>query len=167
MKTECPHEQDVLDALAAQRWPERCDSDLRTHVSGCALCSDLVEVASALLGDRESAWKDARVPPAQVVLWRAQVRAREDAVRAAARPLAFIQGVAASVAVWLAVAIARAVPWSALTEWRQWVTSILPSIAFRMPDLSTLVTILTVALILLVVAAWLTPFAIYFAANDE
>lgn len=167
MKTECPYEQDVLDALAAQRWPEPSDGDLRAHVSECALCADLVEVAAALLNDRDMAWHEAHLPPSSIVWWKAQVRAREEAVRAAARPLAFIQGVAASVAVWLAVALARALPWSALAEWRQGLASLVPSIGFRMPDLSTLVTILTVALILLVLAAWLTPFAIYFAANDE
>ncbi len=114
MTCECDREDDVLDALAAERWPERCDEDLRTHVNACAVCADLAEVAAALLDDREAAWREARVPPAGVVWWRAQLRAREEAARAAGRPLAFIQGVAASVAVWLIVALFRAMPLSYL-----------------------------------------------------
>jgi hypothetical protein len=169
VKTECAHEQDVLDALAAQRWPARCDDHLRAHVSECALCADLVEVAAALLEDQETAWKEARVPPSAIVWWRAQVRAREEAARAAARPLAFIQGVAASMALWLAVATWRALPWPTLSGWRTWLAAIVPSVSFSLPDLSTAAAILPGALLLLVLAAWLmlAPLAIYFAVNDE
>ncbi len=165
MKTECAHEQDVLDALAARRWP----GHLRAHVNECALCADLVEVAAALLEDQESAWKGARVPPSSIVWWRAQVRAREEAARAAARPLAFIQGVAASMALWLAVAICRALPWPAPGDWRTWLAWLVPSVTFGLPDLSTVATILPGALLLLVLAAWLmlAPVAIYFAVHDE
>ncbi len=110
MTCECDREQDVLDALSAGRWPARCDEDLRAHVSACGICHDLVDVATALADDRDATWRDARVPSAGVVWWRAQLRAREDAARAAGRPVAFIQGVAASVAVWLAIALFRAMP---------------------------------------------------------
>lgn len=169
MKTECAHEQDVLDALAAQRWPARCEASLRAHVNECALCADLVVVAAALLEDQESAWTEARVPPATVVWWRAQARAREEAARAAARPLAFIQGVAASMALWLAIAICRALPWPSLEDWRRRLADLVPSIAFRLPDLSAVMTFLPAALLILVLAAWLmlAPVAIYFAVHDE
>src|ERR671932_499558 len=110
MKIECAREQDVLDALAAQRWPARCDDELRDHVAACDICSDLIVAASALLDDQETAYSEARIPPAGLVWWRARLRAREEAARAAARPLAFIQGVAASAAVWLLVTFVRAVP---------------------------------------------------------
>src|SRR6266545_4783902 len=114
MKIECEREQDVLDTLAAQRWPARCDDDLRAHVGTCGICADLVEVAGALLDDHDITYQDARIPPSGIVWWRAQLRAREEDARAAARPIAFIQGVAASVALWVVVTLLRAIPASTM-----------------------------------------------------
>ena len=168
MTCECSREEDVLDALSARRWPDRCDADLRAHVASCGICADLVDVATALLDDHELAWRDARVPPSGVVWWRAQLRAREDAARAAVRPLAFIQGVAASVAVWLVVALVRAVPPAYLSTWRAWVTELVPDITVRMPDMARVAGAVPLS-ILVLLAAWLVlaPVAIYFAAVDE
>jgi hypothetical protein len=168
MTCECSREQDVLDALPARRWPERCDADLRAHVASCAICADLVDVATALLDDHEVAWGDAHVPPSGVVWWRAQLRAREEAARAAARPLAFIQGVAASVAVWLVVALVRAVPPAYLSTWRAWVAGLVPDITVRMPDMASVTGAVPLS-ILVLLAAWLllAPVAIYFAVIDE
>ena len=168
MTCECSREQDVLDALSARRWPERCDADLRAHVAACAICTDLVDVATALLDDHEASWRDARMPPSGVVWWRAQLRAREDAARAAARPLGFIQGVAASVAVWLVVALVRAVPPASVSTWRAWVTELIPDITSRMPDVSSVTGAVPLG-ILLLLAAWLllAPVAIYFAVGDD
>jgi hypothetical protein len=168
MTCECSREQDVLDALPARRWPERCDADLRAHVASCAICADLVDVATALLDDHEVAWGDAHVPPSGVVWWRTQLRAREEAARAAARPLAFIQGVAASVAVWLVVALVRAVPPAYLSTWRAWVAGLVPDITVRMPDMASVTGAVPLS-ILVLLAAWLllAPVAIYFAVIDE
>ena len=168
MTCECCREQDVLDALSARRWPERIDADLRTHVASCAICADLVDVATALLDDHEVAWSDAHVPPSGVVWWRAQLRAREEAARAAARPLAFIQGVAASVAVWLVLALVRAVPPAYLSTWRGWARGLVPDITVRMPDMASVTGAVPLS-ILVLLAAWLllAPVAIYFAVVDE
>ena len=84
---ECPREQDVLDALTSRRWPARCGDELRAHVGACPVCADLVEVAAALLEARDVADERPDVPPASLVWWRAQLRAREDAARLARRPL--------------------------------------------------------------------------------
>jgi hypothetical protein len=168
MKVECSREQDVLDTLAAQRWPERCDDELRVHVSGCHICTDLAQVAMALLDDHESAHQDARLQPSGIVWWRAQLRAREEAARAAARPIAFIQGVAASVAVWLIVAIARAVPSSAVLTMKESIAGLVPRMTLRIPDLAQAAGAVPIS-ILLLAGAWLllAPLAIYFAVHDE
>ena len=171
MTAECSCEEDVLDAITARRWPDRCDAELRAHVTSCHICIDLVRVATALLEDREVAWSDARLPPSGVVWWRAQLRAREDAARAAARPLAFIQGVAASVALWLVVTIVRGMPPADVSAWRTWFAAWLPGTSFpatdilRLPDLAGMVPIS----ILCLLAAWLVlaPVAIYFAVLDD
>ena len=166
MTCECDREQDVLDALTAGRWPARCDEDLRAHVSACAVCRDLADVAAALAEDRDAASCDAQVPSAGVVWWRAQLRAREDAARAAGRPVAFVQGVAASVAAWLAVALFRAIPAGFAAEWRAWLANVLPG--FTMADVSR-VTAAGPLVVFVIVGAWLllAPIAIYFAFGDE
>jgi hypothetical protein len=167
MTCECDREQDVLDALSAGRWPDHCDEELRGHVSACGICRDLVDVATALKSDQDAAWPDARVPSAGVVWWRAQLRAREDAAHAAGRPVAFIQGVAASVAVWLAIALFRAVPAEYVTEWRVWLTGLFPDATPSMSG-STL-TAVAPLVVFVIVGAWLvlTPIAIYLAVEDE
>jgi hypothetical protein len=164
MTAQCEREQDVLDAVGAGR----CDEELRAHVSACTVCADLADVAAAVVDDRDDAWSHARLPSAGIVWWRAQLRAREDAARAAGRPVAFIQGVAASVALWLIVSLVRAVPAQYLAEWRTWIASALPHLTFTMADVSRVAS--TVPLIVFIlVAVWLVlaPVAIYFAAADE
>lgn len=165
---ECDREEDVLDALASRRWPERAPDDLRAHVANCSVCTDLAEVAKAALEDRQQLWNDVRVPPAGVVWWRAQLRAREDAARAAGRPVAFIQGVAASVSVWLMVALFSALPAGYVSEWRASLSSSLPAWTFTIADLGRLAAAVPIVVFALIVA-WLVlaPVAIYLAAADE
>lgn len=171
MTAECSCEEDVLDAISSRRWPDRCGRELRAHVMSCGQCADLVQVATALLEERELAWSEAQIPPSGVVWWRAQLRAREDAARAAARPLAFIQGVAASVALWLGVTIVRAVPSNDLSAWRAWIAAWIPTGSFTTPDVPRLLQVAEIVpiSILCLLAAWLVlaPVAIYFAVVDE
>ena len=46
LEIECPRESDVLDALASSRWPHRVDAELSNHVASCAICRDVITVAS-------------------------------------------------------------------------------------------------------------------------
>ena len=110
------------------------------------------------------------MPPSGIVWWTAQVRAREEAARAAARPIAFVQGVAASCAVWLAVAILRALPMPAAPDWRSWVAIISTAAPISLPDASILASVpFGGMLALLLLGAWLVlaPVAIYFAASGD
>ena len=113
--TECPREQDVLEAVAFGRWPaaSRSDTALHAHVAACAICADLLEVARALHGDRESACREAPVPSAGLVWWRATMRARADAARTAAQPITVWQGVTGACAAGLAGGLA-AMAWRTL-----------------------------------------------------
>lgn len=168
MTLECVREEDVLDALASNRWPSRCDDDLRTHVEHCHVCADLAEVAHSLSDDGDAAWQEARVPSAGIVWWRAQLRAREDAARAAGRPVAFIQGVAASVAVWLAVSLYRALPAGYGGGWRTWMNGVLPSAKIAIADVTTVASTVPLVLVIVIGASLvLAPLAIYFALVDE
>ena len=108
MKLQCQFEQELLDAVAARRWPDRADETLREHVSRCALCADVAEIAGAFFDDRDCARAEAVVPPSSAVWWRSQIRAREEAARVAARPLLIVQAIATVVAAVIAVALAPA-----------------------------------------------------------
>jgi hypothetical protein len=99
MKLQCQFEQELLDAIAARRWPNRAEAQLREHVAHCGLCSDVAE-------DRDCAQAEAVVPSSSAVWWRAQIRAREEAARAAARPLLIFQTLATVVVAIAAIALA-------------------------------------------------------------
>ena len=164
MTVDCTREDEVLEMLAARRWPDRCDAELEAHITTCDACGDLVTAAAALLEDHEHAWIEARVPASAAVWWRAQVRGREEAARAAARPIAFIQGVAASCAVWVALSLLRAFPLPPV-HLRHW----LGTLSLPLPDISAIAAALPGGMPLLVTAAAtlvLSPIAIFFALRD-
>lgn len=83
----CAREGDVLDLVAIGQWPARADADLAAHVAACPSCSDLALVASAIVDVRDTGAAHKRLPDAGIVWLRAQMRAREDAARRAARPI--------------------------------------------------------------------------------
>ncbi len=92
---ECEFESDVLAAVIQSRWPERVDAELREHVKKCDICSDVAAVASAIECAREVTAADAAIPAALpdsgLVWWKAQMRARREAVETAGRPITAIQ----------------------------------------------------------------------------
>jgi hypothetical protein len=88
--TDCERESDVLQALTTGRW--RMDADLQAHVAGCSICQDVATVAGAF--GAVTPVSDFRVPESSRVWLRAQIRAREDATRLAARPITVAQAVA-------------------------------------------------------------------------
>ncbi|MCU0256168.1 MAG: hypothetical protein MUF60_05460 [Vicinamibacterales bacterium] len=138
---ECPREQDVLDAIAACRWPDRCDADLRAHVERCPVCADLAAVASALGEERDRWWERAELPSASLVWWRAELRARAEAARVVSRPVVAAQVVGVAILVAVAVAWLAAMPaawsWPPLVEhgWQALATALagMPTSAQAMP----------------------------------
>lgn len=73
----------------------------RAHVAGCAICSDVVAIASAVDDAREETRARAMVPDSGRVWWLAQVRARREAAKAAGRPITAAQLIAFACAVGL------------------------------------------------------------------
>ncbi len=90
---ECEHEADVLTALSTRRWPDRAPAELVAHVAHCAVCADVLAVAAAFEDDAEQAPPMPRPPDATVVWLRAQMRARIEAERVAARPITVAQAI--------------------------------------------------------------------------
>ncbi len=107
--TECDREPEVIDAVRSGRWPERCDGELRSHVSECAICTDIVAVAHALQEEHEFARREARIPPAGRIWWRAEMRARQEAARRATQPITVVQGLTGACAAGLIFALVELV----------------------------------------------------------
>jgi len=99
----CPREPEVLEILRSGAWPAACDEELRAHSSTCSSCRDLVEVATALLEDREASNHEAALPGSGVVWWKMQMRLRQEAVQSARRTLLLVQACALSIAGGLAL----------------------------------------------------------------
>jgi len=93
---QCEKELTVSEMLHAGRWPEACDPALRLHVKGCAACSEIVLVAQFLREERASMCADAKLPDAGLVWWKAQLRARREALEFATRPIALAERFAAA-----------------------------------------------------------------------
>jgi anti-sigma factor RsiW len=131
---DCPREQDVIDALTTGQWPDRCAGELKAHVAACDGCRDLVAILAPLGESWAGARIDAHVPASGMVWWRAQMRARQEAARAAARPITVVQGIAGLAGAALVIAcfvFASPVLESSLASSRAF-------LAVGVPDLGTL-----------------------------
>jgi hypothetical protein len=94
MVPECRREFEVSALVRAGRWPQACEPELRAHVAGCAECREAVTIAELLLEADRGA--DVHVPSAAQMWWRLAVRARLEREQAAARPVVWLQGIAAA-----------------------------------------------------------------------
>jgi hypothetical protein len=161
---ECPHEADVLDALASARWPERVETGLTQHVASCSICQDVVSVASVMQEDHEAArheWNDANVPSSGQMWWRAEMRARQDAIREATRPVTVAQAVAAG----LAVSVAGVAGWLAWPTVQGFFAALVPGSTSQASVFSSpLFLPVAVAMLGIIVIA---PVALYFVLTDN
>jgi hypothetical protein len=158
---DCRHEDDVLDALTSGRWPDRADDALRAHVASCAVCTDIIEVAGAILEGRNDTVTDMRIPSSAVMWWRAQMRARQEAAREAARPIAVAQIVGAiSAALFGIVAIVMLLPWigGVMSGWMAAGTG---------TGTSSFAPAWVIPALVIGVSLLLAPVAIYFAVTDD
>jgi hypothetical protein len=112
----CPREAAVLAALEG-RVPVTNDAssirpdDLASHLADCAACAELA-TARLVAGVHANDLQSANVPSAGQVWWRAQVRARAEARRAAERPMQIVHAVSAACAAGaLAAGVGWAWPW--------------------------------------------------------
>ena len=171
MKTfECGREEDVLDALTSGRWPERVERELVSHVANCSICTDVVDVASAVLDVGANEPVEPRIPSSAVMWWRAQMRARQEAAREAARPITVAQVVASVAAIVLMiVALVALSPWlmDTLGGWLAAASGgdVSDVAAMQAPRLMTGGWIVPA----LMIGVWLVlaPIAIYFAVADD
>jgi hypothetical protein len=160
---DCVRDADLIDAIASRRWPERADAELRAHVAQCAVCADIAAVAVAMHDDRDAAFAEAaHLPSADIVWFRAQSRARADASREAARPIAVMQALGLAGATGIISALIGIV---AYWVWQraEWFSA-LPSYAIGFDVMS-----FAIRGVLLAVGLWLilAPVAVYLVASDD
>lgn len=97
----CPREDELLDALGAGFIGE----ELESHIKHCAACGELRLVAGALLDERAQAAAEAALPSSGTMLWRMQMRRRQEAQAAARRSLLIGQAVTLAAAVGLVITL--------------------------------------------------------------
>ncbi len=112
MPSDCCFEAEVLAAVVECRWPERVDPELRQHAGACAVCAEVALLATELRADRDRLRAEAAPPESARVWWMAQMRARREAEKAAARPITAAQVLGTAAAAWFAGAC-----YGATSEW--------------------------------------------------
>jgi hypothetical protein len=167
---ECPHEEAVVAAVLAGRWPEGCDAALQAHVTDCAVCASVAEISQLLRGEHD-ALAHVQLPSAGQIWWRAAVRARIEGAQAAARPITWVQagaGAAAIGAMCAIVAVLWPAAWGLVARAATLVTGFDPgSLQLAMPALPLIERNMMV-LLAVGVAVVLTPLLVlYFALSDE
>jgi hypothetical protein len=167
-RIECPYESEVLTAVFTRRWPDRAEASLRAHVAACDICSDLATVSAAFEAECDDTRSVTQVPDAGLIWWRAQLRARQDAVKTAVRPITVAQAVAFASTVGVLGAI-----FGATTSWFQnglrGIGSTISSMSLpALPE--TMIAAITGQWMLLAgatLALVLTPIAVYLAVKDD
>jgi hypothetical protein len=84
----------------------------------CDACIDHELVAAVLGNEYRALQQEARLPTPEIVWWRAQMRARADAARRAARPILMTQAIAAAALLGVILALAgRIAAWLPFAGW--------------------------------------------------
>jgi hypothetical protein len=169
MTSGCPREVEVVASMLDRRGVRIDDEALAAHVDACDSCREVAEVTRLMSTDHERARREVRVPAAGQVWWRAAVRARLEAVHAAARPLTWSHGIAGACAIGVVMAL-LGVAWPMVREAAGWMVSR----AVDVVPLSAAASLVTtsmhgnVALMLVAAACVLfAPVALYLALSNE
>jgi hypothetical protein len=93
----CSREDELLDALGRGY----VGDELRAHVNGCEACSELNQVAGAVLDERAVALSEAAVPNAGTMWFRLQLRHRQEVQSVARRSLLIGQALTLAIALTL------------------------------------------------------------------
>jgi hypothetical protein len=180
MRTDCPHEPAVVNAVLSGHWaafPDRTsgavkydrDDALVAHAFECEICREVASITTLMQDEAERSRYEAHVPASGQVWWRAAVRARLDSTQAATRPMTWLHGITAAAAIGVLLAVMSAV-WPMVTPMleRGWMMA---AGYFPSADVATAVASglrLSAMLGLIGVAILvLAPLALYFALSDD
>ena len=115
---ECAHEDRVVSAVVSGTWPSD-DDELVVLVQHCEICREVAEVSVVLRADHDQARREVQVPVAGQVWWRSAVRARLESTEAATRPMTWLHGVTAAVALGIMLAVVG-MAWPTVMTVAQW-----------------------------------------------
>lgn len=163
---ECPHEAELLEALQTSAWPDCRPQALRDHVAACASCSELQAVVLPLLDEHHAAVASAPVPPSGAVWWRAQMRARQEAARVAARPISIAQAIGLACAVGiLAGGLTLLSPMPG--EWFGWTAAVADALPLiPLAEVQWLAPATVAVLLALTMVFVLAPVAVYLVVKE-
>jgi hypothetical protein len=155
---ECPSEQQVVESIVDGRWPHASDATLVAHAAECVVCAEVIAVASAMRADYDRARAAVNVPPAGLVWWRAQLRARRQMAETASRPITYVHALTGAVAAGLFFALGGLL-WPWLRASIQWIDA-----ASQLADVGTLWVPLALA-----VGGWLVvaPLLLLLVLSEE
>ena len=127
--------------------------DCQCDRADCPSCGPLVALAEEIRREFEHTRSEACVPTPELVFWKAQMRAREEAGRKAARPILFAQALAIAALIGLLVSVAGRITLTSVTS-LSWPA--LEPVVLQTPSLLP---------IAIVVCCWLVlaPIALYYA----
>jgi hypothetical protein len=97
VKAPCDRDVEIVEMVSAGAWPARADAELMSHVAACSECRELLRVIVALNRTDVTDAASPRLPDARLVWHRAQMEARRESARRAARPVIFAQVAATAV----------------------------------------------------------------------
>ena len=116
-KRFCELETTVLAAATSGNW----DAALRSHLESCPCCAEVALVAG-FMNEAEAGFAEARVPDAELVWWKAQLKARRAAAERAMQPIAVVEKVACAGGGLTLVAV-LAFLWPSIQLWGNWILS--------------------------------------------
>ena len=120
----------------------------------CQECAEAAVLAKLVREEFELTQHQARVPTPEIVWWRAQMRAREEAERAAARPILLSQALAIAALIGLLVSVAGRLTLPAIL-WSE-----------AVPAAGTALPVLTIAIVA-ACCLLIAPVAVYFALSRD
>jgi hypothetical protein len=123
--------------------------DCQCDKAECPECGPLVALAQQIRQEFEHTTNTARVPTPEIIWWRSQMRARQEAARKAARPILLTQALAMAALIGLLVSVA-----GRLT---------LPAFSFGELSLLSMGTPLMYILAAATFCLLVAPLAVYFA----
>ena len=114
IRIDCTHEPAVVNAVLSGHWPRGCDDALVAHALECEVCREVSAIATLIHDDADRSRYETHVPASGQVWWRAAIRARLDSTQASMRPMTWLHGITAAVAVGVMLAVMSAA-WPMLT----------------------------------------------------
>ena len=157
----CEREIEVVAALTEGRWPDGCEASLREHLNVCASCAEVLQIASAIRAEHAAALAEADVPPSGAVWWRAQQRAKQEALDTAANAITIVQATSVSVALVAALTIAG----FTRDTWSGWMARFYDGLYFGAIEFAPAANV--VLLVGAASALLLAPFVVWFAVVKE